>query len=60
MCLSRTGKSWISVLVSKWLVFQNMVCMYLHNYYTASEVPLMCSNTHAQNMTAVKLNDTFS
>ena len=25
MCLSRTGKRWISVVVSKWSVFQNTV-----------------------------------
>ena len=25
MCLSRTGKRWISVFVSKWSVFQNTV-----------------------------------
>ena len=25
MCLSHTSKRWISVLVSKWLVFQNTV-----------------------------------
>ena len=30
MCLSRTGTRWISVLVSKWSVFQNTVTDVFH------------------------------
>ena len=29
MCLSHTGKRWISVIVSKWSVFQNTVTYYM-------------------------------
>ena len=40
MCLSRTGKRWISVLVCKWLVFQNTVTNNNHfNFYYVDIIP---------------------